>query len=242
MVAQTTMVAMTQDERRRLEMIVPTADSPAQLPAHIRQWRKEWLKSSAAVTGFLLTLLAISVLSMRRGSALADWVAVYWPYVLAACPLLGMAYASVNAWSFARQWRALRHRMLGAFQVDAQAGRVREERYALRECRAVHEPEQGGRIYLLRTDDARCLVVFDSHSFDLAQSGGDPAHSPLRPAREAVLRWAPVSGMLLNLEFRGQPFPHGPAERVNGSLPDWASHGYLWESGWDEVERLLPKR
>lgn len=249
MAARTTMVAMTQDERSRLDLMVPRAneliestdDSPDQMPAHIREWRWEWLKSSAAVTGFLLVLLIISVLSIRSGSDLGGWVAVYWPYLLAACPLLGTVYASVNAWTFARQWRAIKRGMLGAFQVDAQAGVVREERYALRDCRAVHEPEEGGRLYLLRTDDSRCLVVFDSQSFDLAHSGGDPAQSPLRPAREAIVRWAPVSGILLNLEFSGPPFPHGPAERVSGPLPDWACHGRTWELGWGDVERLLSK-
>lgn len=249
MMARTTMVAMTQDERSRLELIVPRADelmastdqSPDQVPAHIRHWRRQWLKSCAAVTGFFLVVLTISVLSLRSGSALAGWVAAYWPYLLAACLLLGMVYASVNAWTFARQWRAIKRSTLGAFQIDARAGVVREERHALRDCRAVHEPEKGGRIYLLRTEDSRCLVVFDSQSFDLAHSGGDPAQSPLRPAREAILRWAPVSGLLLNLEFRGPMFPHGPAERVRGALPDWACHGRIWESDWGEVERLLSK-
>lgn len=237
MTAQTTTVAMTQDERSRLDLIVPGARPPIQL----RDWLPEWMMIGALATCLLLGLAAVTTLIVRDWSGMADWGADYLPFAILACPLLAALYASLCTWFSAREARDNLRRAFEPYRIDAQAARVREERYTLLDCRAVREPEEGGRIYLLRTQDSRCLVVFDTQSFDWGD-GDDVAQSSLRPAREAVLRWAPASDMLLKIEFRGEPFPHGPAEPLDYPLPDWTDNCRLWKSDWDEVERRLPQR
>lgn len=235
MAARITTVAMTQDERSRLELIVPGARPPTRL----HDWLPQWLMTGAVATCVLLALTAVTTLIVRDWSGMAGWGADYLPFAILACPLLAAAYASACTWIFARESRENLRRAFEPYRIDAQAALVREERYVLLDCRAVHEPEEGGRIYLLRTQDSRCLVVFDIESFDLAERGGDPARSLLRPAREAVVRWAPASDMLLKLEFHGEAFPHGPAEHLDYPLPYWTDNGKLWKSDWDEVERRL---
>lgn len=234
---ETTVVAMTAEERERL---LPLGAAHTQVePAGFSEWMMHL--AAAAMFVFAALLLAwIATDIVRDLSGAAEWGAGFWR----AAPWLGaiaLALGAVAARrSLVREIRANLQRVFGPYRADAEAALVREERHRLLHCRAVREPEEGGRIYLLHTHDGHCLVVFDHSSFERAESGADPDASTLRPAREAVLRWAPRSELLLSLRFEGEPFARCETEPFFHPLPDWSDDGRLWEHHpWAEVERRL---
>lgn len=233
---ETAVVAMTPEERERLR---PMSDACERVePAGVGEWLLH-VAVAAIYVSFALILAWIVTHIVRDVAGANGWGAGFWR----AAPWLGAAAVALGAIAvrraFARDARTNLLRALGPYRADAEAALVREERYRVLECRAVREPDEGGRIYLLRTHDGRCLVVFDHASFDLAESGADPAASPLRPAREAILRWAPQSELLLGLRFEGEPFAPCELEPLDHPVPDWSHDARLWEHDWAEVERRL---
>ncbi|QWF15595.1 hypothetical protein [Lysobacter capsici] len=225
---------MTDDERRKLLNLGGARDARFDRPM-----LANWLTTASIASLALLFIAASWPLVLRAGLSDPDWGAGWLPYAIVACPLLGAAYASYRTLMYRREVRANRPRMFGSYWADADAGTIQEERYEFLDGRCVHEPEIGGHVHLLRVDRDRCLVIFDLRSFDLAEAGRDPMASAMQPARCAVLRRAPVSGLLMSIEFSGPVFAKTPSRALGHEMPRWADHGKIWRVAWDVIERRL---
>lgn len=225
---------MTDDERRKLLNL-----SGARGARFDRAMLANWLTTTSVASLALLFIATSWPLVIRAGVGDPNWAARWLPHAVMACPLLGAAYASYRTQRYRREVAANRKQVFGPYWADADGGVIQEERYECLDGRCVHEPEIGGYIYLLRVDPDRCLVIFDLHSFDLAESGRDPMTSAMRSARYAVLRRAPVSGLLMSIEFTGQVFDKTPSHALGREVPQWSDHGKIWSVAWDQIERRL---
>lgn len=195
---------------------------------------------------FVVPLLAgmfLAAVSLWRG---LDWLPevvragtgpLFEP-LLAALAMLAL-FAIWRSWRWRRAAMRNRERLFGAYWADLDGGRVDEERYRFEDGLSVLEPESGGQIYLLKLDAARCLVVYDRESCGLRERGGDPLGSAMQPARNAVLRRAPRSGLLLSIEFAGTAFDKKPSEALGYAVPAWSRDGRIWEVPWGELQRRI---
>lgn len=195
----------------------------------------KWLTTTSVATLALLFIAASWPWVIRQGLGDPGWAAGWLAYAILACPLLGGAYGGYRVLADRREVRANRARVFGGYWADADAGVIQEEHYRFLDGRSVHEPEGRGQIYLLRCDDARCLVIFDLHSFDLADAGRDPLGSAMQPAHRAVLRRAPASGLLMGIEFSGAAFDKTPSHALGYQVPQWSDHGKIWSVSWERI-------
>jgi hypothetical protein len=158
--------------------------------------------------------------------------------LLAALALLAL-FAVWRSWRWHRAAVRNRERLFGAYWADLDAGTVDEERYRFEDGLSLLEPESGGQIYLLKLDAARCLVLYDRESCGLRERGGDPLGSAMQPARGAVLRRAPRSGLVLSVEFDGPAFDKTPSDGLGYAVPSWSRDSRIWEVPWDELQRRI---
>jgi len=158
--------------------------------------------------------------------------------LLAALAMLAL-FAIWRSWCWRSAAMRNRERLFGAYWADLDAGRVDEERYRFEDGLSVLEPESGGQIYLLKLDAARCLVVYDRESCGLREHGGDPLGSAMQPARSAVLRRAPRSGLVLSIEFAGSAFDKTPSEALGYAVPAWSRDCRTWEVSWSELQQRI---
>lgn len=132
-----------------------------------------------------------------------------------------------------------RERLFGAYWADLASGTVDEERYEFEDARCLLEPESGDRIHLLKIDAERCLVVFDPGPGVWPDRAGDASAGAMRPARSAVLRRAPRSGLVFSIEFAGPAFEAAPTAALGHELPPWSLSGRVWQTPWDELARRI---
>lgn len=158
--------------------------------------------------------------------------------LLAALAMLGL-FAIWRSWRWRSAAMRNRERLFGAYWADLDVGWVDEERYRFEDGLSVLEPESGGQIYLLKLDAARCLVVYDRESCGLRERGGDPLGSAMQPARSAVLRRAPRSGLVLSIEFAGPAFDKTPSEALGYAVPAWSRDRRIWEVPWSELQQRI---
>jgi len=96
---------------------------------------------------------------------------------------------------------------------DLDVGLVTEERLTILEAKVLQEPEHGGLIYFLRSDDGRVLVLYDRESLDLAMTDEDPTGSGFEPQSIVTIVRAPQSGFTIETSFSGNNIDiHGPTE------------------------------
>ncbi|MGO1001429.1 hypothetical protein [Lysobacter sp. CA196] len=165
----------------------------------------------------------------------SGWRFQAWSLALAVLACMAVR----QSWSKRKAALGNRERLFGAYWADLALGAVDEERYEFEDALCLLEPESSGRIHLLKIDAARCLVVFDRESSVWRERGGDLSGSAMRPARAAVLRRAPRSGLVLSIEFAGPAFDKTPTGAFGREVPPWSLSSRVWEVRWDELTRRI---
>src|SRR5437763_11138033 len=176
--------------------LVPTSVSqrPAR-PDELAALQKLLAEAPTAVTrlkrgvGNALLLWAVSLLAV-----LAAWLALGWiagkafdidlglrstatlALVGVAAPLCAIV-AALSSVRWIRAWPDPRPQL----RDDVALSRVHEERYVFSEAKRFQEPEHGGLIYFLRSNENEVFTVFDDESQSLGVDDKNPLESAYRP-------------------------------------------------------------
>jgi hypothetical protein len=153
--------------------------------------------------------------------------------------VLGSAVIAVLASTrWVQSWRDYRP----LFHADLENGRVIEEHYRFSDVKRFQEPEHGGLIYFLRTDDGRVLTFFDYDSQDLGVRAEDPLKSAFVPRTHYTIVRAPRSALVIEKRFSGEPLPIGAPLPLTAEPGEWPDSDVNCEIPWHELERRLSSR
>jgi hypothetical protein len=227
---------MTAAERECLQRMLRDA------PTKLHRWKEGaenalvlWAASMLALVLAWLTLawLARKLFQFDMGSRspAALWVI---GIGVALCAL--GAFVSSVRWI--RGWSD--HRPL--LQDDLAGGRVIEERFVFTAVKRSQEPEHGGLMYFLRSDDGHVLTLFDHESQDLGAGGKDPLTSKFEPRTELTLVRAPHAGFVVEQCFSGNALDAGPPLDLAVEPHQWPEPETYCNIPWDELEARLGKR
>jgi hypothetical protein len=123
--------------------------------------------------------------------------------------------------------------------ADLAKGAVSDETYRVVGAKRFQEPEHGGLIYFLRTEDDRVLALYDHESQDLSVRGEDPQQSSFRPRAELTLTRAPATRFVLDKRFNGQPIETPPPIELSAPPHEWPENEAFCDVPWDDLERRL---
>ena len=158
-----------------------------------------------------------------------------WIFVLGvpACA----AYALVSTVLSMRRRRDLRP----ALRADLETGDVIEESYRFTDARRFQEPEHGGLIYFLHTDDDRVFVLYDTESQDLGARGGNPLTSRFEPKSELRVVRTPSSAIVLGKSFSGEVLDAGEPLELGLPPKEWPASEAYYDVPWAELDAKLAR-
>ena len=126
--------------------------------------------------------------------------------------------------------------VLGGLAADLASGAVDVETMTLTDAMRFQEPEHGGFLYFLRTNDGQVYVQFDQESQDLGVNGQDPALSRYLPRRVLTIVRAPRSAHIVACDFTGDPV-HVPETNALGAPPsNWPEPDTFCKTPWPELK------
>jgi hypothetical protein len=123
--------------------------------------------------------------------------------------------------------------------TDLNGGVVVDELYKFVAVKRFQEPEHGGLIYFLRTEDEKVLVLYDAESQSLGAGGEDRLASSLRPRTELVMARAPATRYVLDKRFTGTLMDLAAPIELAVSPKEWPEQDELCEIPWDQLEKRL---
>ena len=192
------------------------------------------LELSPTLFGLLLLVLLVAVVARWiTGQNGFDSAAVKWT-VLVGVPLC-FAYAIASSIRRYRDVQGIGD-LVGS---EIEAGKVLEEQYRFIEARRFQEPEHGGLIYFLRTNNDRVFVLYDYDSQDLGVQGLDPFASSFRPKRELTIVRTPDSDMVISTEFVGEDFTFSETTELGAPPDQWPESEKFYDMKWDDLDRAL---
>lgn len=164
-------------------------------------------------------------------SPIAIWV------MLIGIPVCAV-FAIVATIQWVRRWPDNR----AALVADLERGVVVEELYRFVAVKRFQEPEHGGLIYFLRTDDHKTLVLYDHESQDLGVNGKDPQASSFLPRSELIMVRAPATRLVIDKRFGGNVMEVGAPAELGAPPREWPESEDICDIPWDDLERRLGAR
>lgn len=204
-----------------------------------RRWKQ--------MTGNALVLLAASLLAFVIVWALLAWLlhripgmdlgwqspVAIWIAMAGVVVCTIIAVASTLRW--VRSWPD--HR--AALRADLDRLVVSDEVYRFVDVRRFQEPEHGGLIYFLHTDDDQVLVLYDSESASLGAAGDDPLSSSFRPSTELTMVRAPATRFVLDTRFSGSAMTLSAPIELAAPLEEWPEEDEFYSISWGDLEARL---
>lgn len=224
---------MTESEREFLTQTLSSAASRIQ--RRVRAAGNAFVLLAASLLAFVLAWAVVAWVIRRAigrdygwESPIAMWVVLFGVVVCAF-------FAVISTARWVASWPDDR----GKLSVDLNGGVIFDELYRFVAVKRFQEPEHGGLIYFLRTDDERVLVLYDHESQSLGAQGEDPLASPFRPCTELTMARAPATRYVLNKRFDGSVLDLGTPIELAVSPKEWPEQDELCQIPWDELERRL---
>lgn len=134
--------------------------------------------------------------------------------------------------------RSIRHRssFRRSLQAELAGNRVVEEQYEFTDAMRMQEQEHGGLIYFLRGTDGAVLVLYDTESQDIGVQGDDPLTSSFRPHRSLNMVRAPVTGLVIDKTFSGEPLEPGKPLDLLAPPGRWPEDEEECDIPWEKLE------
>lgn len=226
MPATTTERTMSGEERQKIEDMLgglPTVYGVFRLEAAL--WILGWGMATVLLTGawFVVAWLVRATIGM-------DIWAGRW--VLPVAAILTAVYFVFEV------KRSIGHRcgFRGSLMAELAGNRVVEEQYEFTDALRMQEQEHGGLIYFLRGTDGAVLVLYDAESQDIGVQGDDPLTSSFRPHRSLNMVRAPVTGLVIDKTFFGEPLDPGAPLDLLAPPDRWPEDEEECNFPWEKLE------
>lgn len=203
-------------------------------------------RTKEAVENFFVMLAVITLVGVLIWAGIAwavkklanieiGWSSEYAIPVVLSVLTASALYAVYSTSRWMKTWTDYRQPL----RDDLDGGIVTEEKLTVVEAKLLQEPEHGGLIYFLRTDDERVLVLYDRESLDLAMADEDPMGSSFKPQRAVTIVKAPRSQFTISTSFGGENIDiHGPVE-MTASPNSWPEDEDFCSIPWSQIEEQL---
>jgi len=232
----TTERAINDSERQFLRHLLQ--DAPTPWTRWTRGAENALVLWAACMAGYLALWAVLAWLLRRATGVDIGWNSEYLASAIALGVLAAAVIAAVASMRWVQSWRDYRP----LFHVDLENGRVIEEHYRFRDAKRFQEPEHGGLIYFLRTDDDRVLTFFDYASQDLGVRAEDPLKSSFVPCTELTIVRAPRSALVIAKHFSGEPLAIGTPLPLMAEPGEWPEPDLGCDIPWDQLERRLSSK
>jgi hypothetical protein len=166
------------------------------------------------------------------------WHSEHVGWTIALGVLSSALIATVASTRWIQSWRDYRP----LFHADLESGRVVEQHYRFIAAKRFQEPEFGGLIYFLRTDDDRVLTFFDYGSHELGMRDEDPLRSGFVPRTDLTIVRAPRSAFVIEKRFSGEPLATDAPLPLTVEPGEWAESDMSCDIPWDQLEARLSSR
>lgn len=219
---------------------------------------KEWLedllsklpssgrRTKEAIENFFVLLAASTLLGVLLWAGIA-WITrkiagfdLGWSSDYAIPIVLGLiAFSAIYATYSTARWMGSWEDSRQPLRDDLRSGIVTEEHLRLLEAKLLQDPEHGGFVYFLKTDDGRVYVIYDHESIELAMAEEDPTGSGFEPRSQLTIVKAPRSQFTINNSFSGRDIDvYGPAE-MTAPPKKWPENEDFSPIPWDQIEKEL---
>lgn len=226
---------MSAAERQELTQIAEAVGGPfARSMVAARHFGLSWAGSVLIV---FVVWLSVAWPARLMGGLDVGLQSPYAPWIFVLGVPLCAAYALVSTVLSMRQRRDLRP----ALRADLDNGNATEESYRFTAARRFQEPEHGGLIYFLHTDDDRVFVLYDTESQDLGARGANPLTSRFAPKSELRVVRAPSSAIVLGKSFAGEVLDAGEPLELGLPPKEWPESEAYYDVPWTELEARLAR-
>jgi len=220
--------AMTSSERKQLESI----------PESIWQiLREEVALYFGPWVGVVLAFIFLWGLLSWIGRVLLDtkfgmdsnWAPTIWTWGIAFCTCWLAYYLIREIYTKRNSYQSI--------AADLQANKVSVYQLELIDVKRFQEPEHGGLIYFLLTDEHKVFVLFDYESQDLGVDRLNPLNSAFQPCSRLTIVKAPVSEITLSQQFSSSPLELSPPGELKVKPDLWPAFNEYCEIPWAELEK-----
>ena len=211
------------------------------------------LAAMASTAAGSMTVVARDALVLWAGTVFivfVVWLSVAWPVRLMGghdiglqspfTPwIVGLAVPLCAVYAIVSAARSLKRGLSRrkVLEADLEKGDVVEDAYRFTGAKRFQEPEHGGLLYFLHTDDDRVLVLYDAESQELGARGKDPLSSSFRPLARLVIARAPNSDVIFDEAFSGEPLNAGDPLELAIPPKEWPESGAYCDAAWAALEQ-----
>jgi hypothetical protein len=193
---------------------------------------------AASLLAFVIVWAAVAWLIRRAIGLDYGWQSSAAIWIVMAGALLCAVFAVISTVRWVKGWPDDREEL----RTDLSGGRVVEESYRFTEAKRFQEPEHGGLVYFLRTENDRVLVLYDPESANLGAAGEDPLSSPFRPSTELTMVRAPATRFVLDKRFNGSAMELSAPIALAVQPEEWPEQDEFCAISWNDLEARLGKK
>ena len=209
------------------------------MPKAAPRWVDRDLMSFGGGMAFGLFLLFLVISGFVTGAghlldspAAAGWMNWAVPY--------GLVGSLVGGVGFAVHDRVREMQGVARVRQSLTGDQIHATTYDLVAVKRYREPEHGGLVYLLLTDDGQVLSVFDHESQGLGVNDEDPRDSPFRPRARVEMVETLDRSHVIRETWSGAELPVPDPLPLNTSR--WPEHGEIVKVAWGDCDRHFGKR
>lgn len=195
----------------------------------IRQDAGVWIFGWGFVTAILTVVWYVVAWLVRATTGMEIW-AGRWVIPVAA------AVTAVYVVFEIRRSISHQNKLRRSLMAELAGNQVIEEHYDFTDAVRMQEQEHGGLIYFLRGTDGAILVLYDVESQDIGVQGNDPLTSSFRPHRSLNLVRAPVTGLVIDKTFSGDPLESGEPLDLLAPPHKWPEHEKVCDIPWEKLK------
>jgi hypothetical protein len=234
MPSKTTERVATVAELERLREMLRTA------PGKAHAWKQGAENAlvlwAVLMLGLVLAWQGLAWAARRLFHVQIGWASAGSLWVIAIGAAVCASYAVISSYRWVKGWR---HDYRPALREDVENGRISEEQYNFIAAKRFQEPEHGGLMYFMRTEDGRVFTLYDRESQNRGVQDEDPLKSSFQPYSQLLIMRAPRTRFILNTVFSGAPLDAGALVPLAVDPKKWPEAEEYCDIPWEELNRRL---
>lgn len=190
---------------------------------------------AATMLTFMLLWFLFAIVVEKLLNIACGWKSPYaW-----SIALIGAVISATVALSSTTRWLKTVRDFSAPLQNDIEQKLVLEEHYVFTEAKRFQEPEHGGLIYFMLTEQSKVLVLYDEESQNLGAQGEDPLLSNFKVHTKLILVRAPNTRYVISKNFFGTKLEVGEPIELSIAPNSWPDSDEYCSISWEDLESRL---
>lgn len=190
---------------------------------------------AATMLAFTLLWYLFSIVVEKLFNTAFGWKSPYaW-----SIALIGTVISATVAISSTSRWLKKIRDFNTPLQNDIEQKLVLEEHYRFTAAKRFQEPEHGGLIYFMLTEQSKVFVLYDEESQNLGAQGEDPLMSNFKVHTNLILVRAPNTRYVISKDFSGALLEIGKSIELSIAPNFWPDSDEYCSILWENLESRL---